>query len=133
MLLWCVGGLLALYSLWWCHDLFVRPRLFALQQRREVRSLSRSSPEELRVELLRRARAAGLDKLYPTASLFRETPVESARELADRWDETFALASKSDVEESARGPAGDVYLFYDWGLVTVREALDVILNAAPKL
>ena len=131
MLLWCVGTLLALYILWWCYDLLVRPRLFALHRQREVRSLSLWSPEDLRVELIRRGHAAGLDKLYPTAPLFRDGMVQTAKELADRWDETFALASKSDAEKSARGPAGDAYLFYDCGLVTVREALDLILNTAP--
>jgi len=131
MLLWCVGALLALYILWWGYDLLVRPRLFAFHRRREVRSLSLRSPEDLRAELIRRGRAAGLEKLYPTAPLFRDGPVQTAKELADRWDATFALASKSDAEKSARGPAGDGYLFYDYGLVTVREALDLIAETAP--
>jgi len=132
MLLWCVGAVLAVYILWWCYYFLARPRLFALHRQREVRSLSLRSPEDLRVELIRRGHAAGLDKLYPTAPLFRDGSVQTAKELADRWDETFALASKSDAEKSARGPAGDAYLFYDCGLVTVREALDLILNTAPR-
>lgn len=131
MLLWCVGALLALYLLWWGYGLLVQPRLFALQRKREVRSLSLQSPEDLRVELIRRGRAAGLDKLYPMAPLFRDGPIQTAKELADRWDETFGLASKSDAEKSARGPAGDAYLFYDYGLVTVREALELIPKTAP--
>jgi hypothetical protein len=131
MLVWCVGALLALFVLWSSYDLLVRPRLFARHRQREIRALSLWSPEDLRFELIRRGCAAGLDRLYPSAPLFRDAPVQTAQELAERWDATFALASKSDAEKSARGPAGDAYLFYDGGLVTVREALDLASNTTP--
>lgn len=133
MLLWGVGTIVGLYVLWWCYDFGVRPRLYAARRRDEIRSLSRRSPEELRLELVHRAHAAGLAELYPAAPLFREGPVDSASELATRWDDTFALASKSDAEKNVSGPAGDVYLFYDFGLVTVREALDLCINPTSPL
>ncbi len=129
MLLWCAGASVLLFCLWCMHLLVIRPHLHAARVQREVRQLSQRSLEQLRRELVRRADRIGLTKLYPEGPLFLERPAKSAQELAERWDETFSLARCSDAAKSTHGPSGDVYLFYDGGLVTVREALELKLKS----
>lgn len=123
MLAWFVGVPVVFFALWLAYELTVRPRLFRARHADEVDHWSARSVEQIRAEFLTRARGTGLTKLYPDAPLFRDEPAKSAGELQKRFEDTFALAQRSDDEKGTHGPAGDAFFFYDGGLVTLSEAL----------
>ena len=96
------------------------PRLALRRHRGRLRALS---PHELAEEARRSADVAGIRKHFPRALLFDESQTWTAKALARALDELYADLSAADQRNGEVGPGSFVYSFYDFGLASIREAL----------
>ena len=97
------------------------PRLALRRHRARLRAIS---PRELAEEARRSADAAGIRKHFPEARLFDESQTWTSPTLAKALDELYAELSAEDQRNGEVGPGSFVYSFYDFGLASIREALE---------
>lgn len=101
---------------------WLAPRRAARRHHARLRTLSAT---ELAREARRAADAAGIRKQFPRAALFDETLPCTSESLAEALDQLYADLSAADQRNHETGPGSSVYSFYDFGLASIREVLDV--------
>jgi hypothetical protein len=101
--------------------IFIRPKLAA---RSYALRLLRLSPTDLVVEARQAAVSAGIQKQFPDASLFNNRQVWDKASLRTALSELYERLDSEDRRNAAHGPGSWVFYYYDFGIDSVREALE---------
>jgi hypothetical protein len=103
--------------------IIIRPKLAARQWERRTLHLS---PTELAAEARQCAVASGIKKHFPDASLFNNQQSWDKASLRTALGELYGRLDAEDRRNAASGPGSWVFYYYDFGIASVREALDKI-------
>lgn len=115
-------GAIVVYGLFLVAGLWLRPKLALHRHQARLRAMSVT---DLALEARRCADSAGYLKQFPDARLFAQSEAWTSASLAEALDELYASASSADRLANEAGPGSFVYSWYDFGLASIREALEV--------
>lgn len=120
MLMLLVGAISA-YAIFLVIGITLVPKLALRRHRNRLRSMQAA---DLHREALRSADAAGIRKHFPGAAIFTDQPFWTELSLAEALDDLYATLAAEDRRTAERGPGSWVYLWYDFGLASIREVLE---------